>query len=92
MRIKHTVSSILTFAALGHTLNSVCASGSGSGSGDEPWNYYGGDDNFYAFSEYGDAAMHWSEYSIYPEACITRFVLACVMTVFVRLRLCLTIN
>lgn len=72
MRIKHTVSSILTFAALGHTLNSVCASGSGSGSGDEPWNYYGGDDNFYAFSEYGDAAMHWSEYSIYPEACITR--------------------
>ena len=72
-------STMLAFSArtlflLGIAKGSEDGSGSGSESGDDPWNYFGGDDNFYAFSEYGDAAMHWSDYSIKPEACINRSV------------------
>ena len=67
--------SVVTLSLFGIVKGSEDGSGSGSDSGDNPWNYYGGDDNFYAFSEYGDAAMHWSDYSIKPEACINRSVL-----------------
>lgn len=45
---------------------------SGSGSGDEAWNSYGEDDDFYSFVEYGESSFHWSDYAIYPEACLVR--------------------
>jgi len=62
--------SLVTFA---YAISSAYASGdSGSGSGDDPWNDYGGDDNFYSFNTYGDMTMHWSDYSIKAEACINR--------------------
>lgn len=79
MQIRLTLSSILWALAifinepnLVHGDGDGEGEGSGSGSGDDPWNEYGGDDNFYSFTEYGDAAMHWSDYSIIPEACINR--------------------
>lgn len=47
--------------------------GSESGSGDEAWNSYGdGDDDFFAFVEYEESAFHWSDYAIYPDACLAR--------------------
>ena len=66
---------LVTLSLFGIVNGSEDGSGSGSDSGDNPCNCYVRDNNFYAFSEYGNAAMHWSDYSIKPEACINRSVL-----------------
>ena len=73
MKIQPSCSNLLALYACFHFPKVVYGSGdSGSGSGDDPWNYYGGDDNFYSFTQYGDSEMHWSDYALNPEACMSR--------------------